>query len=99
MDQQQNTVKPESVFIPESPFLPLLPDRDYSQILPVIECKYIDLPQVPVMHPDRFAELIGLSAGVVGGWIDLGYVPTVKIGKYRLINLAALFNTSLALQS
>jgi len=73
--------------------------KEVNPVGPTIEVKYIDLPQVPVMHPDKFAELIGLSAGVVGGWIDLGYVPTVKIGKYRLINLAALFNTSLALQS
>lgn len=50
----------------------------------------INLPMPPVMHPDKFAELIGLSSGVVGGWIQLGYLPTLKIGKYRMINLSAL---------
>lgn len=64
-----------------------------------IEVKYIDLPQVPVMHPHRFAELIGLSRGVVGGWIDNGYVPTVQIGKYRMINLASMTNSAMTVQS
>jgi len=41
--------------------------KEVNPVGPTIEVKYIDLPQVPVMHPDRFAELIGLSAGVVGG--------------------------------
>jgi hypothetical protein len=45
---------------------------------------------IPLMHPDLFAEKIGRSAGVVGGWIDSGYLPTVKIGRYQLINLALL---------
>ncbi|MDP3332639.1 MAG: hypothetical protein Q8S55_11755 [Methylococcaceae bacterium] len=73
--------------------------KEVNPVGPTIEVKYIDLPQVPVMHPDKFADLIGLSAGVVGGWIDLGYVPTLKIGKYRMINLAAMTNSAMAVQS
>ena len=46
--------------------------------------------QSPYMTPEKFGESIGLSKGVVGGWIDLGYLPTVKIGKYRMINLIAI---------
>jgi len=38
-----------------------------------------ETPRVPFMHPNKFADLIGLSKGVVGGWIDQGYVPTVKV--------------------
>ena len=45
---------------------------------------------VPLMHPDKFAKKIGLSEGVVGGWIDNAYLPTVKVGKYRMINLVKL---------
>lgn len=45
---------------------------------------------VPVMAADRFAELVGVSSEVVRGWIDKGYLPTMKIGRYRLVNLAAL---------
>lgn len=42
---------------------------------------------LPVIHAKKFAELNGLSEGVVGGWIDNGYLPTVKLGKYTMINL------------
>lgn len=48
------------------------------------------VPPVPVMAADRFAELVGVSSDVVRGWIDKGYLPTMKIGRYRLVNLAAL---------
>lgn len=53
------------------------------------------VPPVPVMAPDRFAELVGVPSGVVQGWIDKGYVPTTKIGRWRLINLALLTRESL----
>ncbi len=43
-----------------------------------------------LMHPTIFAYHIGHSVGVVGSWIDNGYLPTVKIGKHRLINLPKL---------
>jgi hypothetical protein len=45
---------------------------------------------IPFMTPDKFAESIGLSKGVVGGWIDQGYLPTAKIGRYRMINMVVL---------
>jgi hypothetical protein len=45
---------------------------------------------IPLMHPDLFAEKIGRSPGVIGGWIDAGYLPTVKVGRYQLINLVLL---------
>lgn len=45
---------------------------------------------VPFMHPFNFANDAGLSAGVVGGWIDNGYLPTVKVGRYQMINLVLL---------
>ena len=67
-------------------------EQQEVKLIPVLQIPTIQVPtpQVPFMHPDKFAELIGLSSGVVGGWIDLGYVPTVKIGKYRLINMVAI---------
>jgi len=43
-----------------------------------------------LMHPNQFATFVGVSLGVVGSWIDYGYLPTVKIGKHRLINLLKL---------
>jgi len=45
---------------------------------------------IPFMTPDKFAEAIGLSKGVIGGWIDQGYLPTAKIGRYRMINMVVL---------
>lgn len=48
------------------------------------------LPFVPVMHRERFAELSGLELGIVDNWIDRGYLPTVKIGRHRLVNLVLL---------
>lgn len=47
-------------------------------------------PTMPVMSRSRFAEMIGVSEGVVAGWIARGYVPTYTIGKYTLINIALL---------
>jgi hypothetical protein len=46
--------------------------------------------EIPLMHPDKFASAVGVTQGVVGGWIDSAYVPTVKVGKYRLINMVLL---------
>jgi len=45
---------------------------------------------LPLISPDRFAELTGVSSGVLRGWMSRGYVPTYSIGKYTLINLALL---------
>jgi excisionase family DNA binding protein len=53
----------------------------------------------PVMTKERFAELVGVEVGVVRGMLDRGYLPTVKIGRHRLINLAALQAQCLARES
>lgn len=45
---------------------------------------------LPVLTRDRFAELTGLPVGVVQGFCNKGYLSTVKLGKYSLINLEAL---------
>lgn len=51
-------------------------------------------PQVPALVPlmtlERFAQLSGLEEGVIYGHIRRGYLPSVKLGKYRLINVAML---------
>lgn len=47
----------------------------------------------PLVSRERFAELVFGSAdavGVVIGWCNKGLLPTVSIGKYSLVNLAAL---------
>ena len=45
---------------------------------------------IPVMTRERFAALVGVEEGVVRGWIDKGYLPTLKVGKHRLVNLSRL---------
>ena len=44
----------------------------------------------PLVSRERFAEMIGLPVGVIVGWCNKGLVPTVALGKYSLVNLAAL---------
>lgn len=44
----------------------------------------------PLATKERFAELTGLEVGVVRGMMDRGYLPTVKVGRHRLINIAAV---------
>ncbi|MBD3896590.1 DNA-binding protein [Halomonas sp. ML-15] len=45
---------------------------------------------VPLMTLERFSELSGLDEGVIYGHIRRGYLPSIKMGKYRLINVALL---------
>jgi len=48
------------------------------------------LSAVPVMTKERFAELVGVEVGVVRGMLDRGHLPALKIGRHRLVNVAAL---------
>lgn len=45
-------------------------------------------PTTPLIKPQRFAELVGVSVRTVEGWMQNGYLPIVKIGRHPLINLA-----------
>ncbi len=44
--------------------------------------------EVPEMSLDKYAEQVGVSKRTVDGWAERGYLPTVKIGKRRLVNVA-----------
>jgi len=48
------------------------------------------MPHVQVMHREKFAELVGVTPGVVDGWVDRGQVDSIVIGKHRLINMVKL---------
>lgn len=48
------------------------------------------LMAVPVMTKERFAELVGVEVGVVRGMLDRGYLPAIKIGRHRFVNVALL---------
>lgn len=58
------------------------------------------LPNIshPVVSRERFAELTGLPIGVIIGFANRGYLPTISIGKYSLINLELLRKRCLDLE-
>ncbi len=67
----------------------------------VTECKTVDeqkhviLIATPVMTQERFAQLSGLTEGQVRGQIEKGHLPSLKIGRVRLVNVAALSQDAL----
>ena len=48
------------------------------------------LVSAPVVTIEKYVEITGQEDGVVRGHIEKGYLPTIKIGKRRLVNLVAL---------
>lgn len=44
----------------------------------------------PVVTKARFSELSGLSEEILRGMIERGHLPTLKVGKHRMINVALL---------
>lgn len=44
----------------------------------------------PLVTRERFSELSGLGEETIRGMVDKGHLPTVKVGKHRMINLALL---------
>jgi hypothetical protein len=78
MNQEQNLVKLDAL-LGSNPAIAQPLEQTASQLF-----------FIPFMTPDKFAQAIGLSKGVVGGWIDQGYLPTAKIGRYRMINMVVL---------
>jgi len=50
---------------------------------------------VPVMTREQFAFHSGLGDEVVRGMLEKGHLPSVKIGRHRLVNIARLTVESL----
>jgi hypothetical protein len=50
----------------------------------------VPAPVPPLMAWREFADWIRMEHGVVQGWIESGYLPSVRIGKHRLVNIALL---------
>lgn len=44
----------------------------------------------PLMTIDKYADSVGVTVDVVRGWQARGYLPTVRVGKYTLVNLLAI---------
>lgn len=45
---------------------------------------------LPLSTAEKFANDCGLPVDVVRGWVEKGLIPSVKIGKRRMINLVLL---------
>jgi len=44
----------------------------------------------PVVTKARFSEMSGLTEETLRGMIERGHLPTLKVGKHRMINVALL---------
>lgn len=49
----------------------------------------------PVMPWREFADWVRMDAEIVDNWVKRGYLPTVKIGRYRIVNVAQLVQSLL----
>jgi hypothetical protein len=47
-------------------------------------------PGAGLMTLEKFAEVVGLPPGVVLGHLNRGIIPSVTLGRRRLINVVAL---------
>lgn len=47
-------------------------------------------PSAPIMTKARFSEISGLTEETLRGMIERGHLPTLKVGKHRMINVALL---------
>lgn len=65
-----------------------LPIQDINQVKQLLIAP-------PVMPWADFAGWIGISEDTVEHWIKRGYLPTVKIGRYRMVNVALLVQSLL----
>lgn len=49
----------------------------------------------PLVTKSMFSQITGLNEEIIRGMISRGHLPTVKIGRHRLINLAQLSKEAL----
>jgi len=49
----------------------------------------------PLVTKRLFSQLTGLTEETIRGMIDRGHLPTVKIGKHRMVNVALITKEAL----
>ena len=69
--------------------------RQCSRVQNSGRAKQIILIATPVMSQERYAQLTGLTEGQVRGQIEKGHLPSLKIGRVRMVNIAALSQRAL----
>lgn len=47
---------------------------------------------IPTITQEKFAELAGVTLPTVRAWVQRGYLPTLKIGRRRLVDLSTYQN-------
>jgi len=47
----------------------------------------VPLLTTPEMTMEKYAESVGVTKDTVDGWIKRGYLPSFKLGKYRMVNV------------
>lgn len=70
------------------PFLSLEYDMDLEELNPGVSVG----PQQDVESIERWAERNGISYGTARAWVYRGVLPSVKLGKLRMVNSALLRN-------
>jgi excisionase family DNA binding protein len=65
---------------------------DQQENLPVLSLKQgINLSVLPpLLSREQFASFAGITADTVRGWIQSHTIPSVKIGRHRLVNVALI---------
>ncbi|WP_286871284.1 helix-turn-helix domain-containing protein [Spongiibacter sp.] len=67
-----------------------------NEVLPVSdETSYPALSPGPLVTKRLFSQMSGLSEETIRGMIERGYLPSTKIGKHRLVNVALLSKDAL----
>lgn len=64
-------------------------DTDREQLAQISQMFHAPV-LLPVISKERFASLTGFPPGVIDGWVNRGYLPTTRFGKWSGINLIAL---------
>lgn len=49
----------------------------------------------PLVTKKLFSQLTGLTEETIRGMIDRGHLPTVKVGKHRMVNVALITKEAL----
>ena len=44
----------------------------------------------PLVTRERFSEMVGVTPDTVNKWIDRGFLPVFRVGRWSLVNVALL---------
>ncbi len=69
-------------------------DKEQDRLLEQVR-QHCSVDPAPYVTQARFADRVGVSVDVVRNWVDRGYIPSKKIGKYRMVKNGLLFMQSI----